>query len=57
MDFKYKVVEAKTNSLRTKLKSEKDVEKIMELMQELAKWQEVRKVLSKRLGERIVVRL
>lgn len=57
MDFKYKVVEAKTNSLRTKLKSEKDVEKIMELMQELAKWQEVRKVLSKKLGERIVVRL
>lgn len=57
MDFKYKVVEAKTNSLRAKLKSEKDVEKIMELMQELAKWQEVHKVLSKKLGERIVVRL
>lgn len=56
MDFKYKVVEAKTNELRAKLKKEKDVELIMELMRELAKWQEVRGVLSKKLGERIVVR-
>ena len=55
LDFRMDYVEHHLKELQVRLSQEKDIEKMMEVMGEIKKMQNMRNILAKKLGNDIVV--